>query len=40
VKEALYWRTVFPQMANWLPAAEADRLRREFRTEVARLDAA
>jgi hypothetical protein len=39
-KEVSYWRTVFPQMANWLPAEEADRLRREFGAELARLDAA
>ena len=39
-KEVSYWRTVFPQMANWLPAEEADRLRREFKAELARLDAA
>ncbi len=39
-KEMSYWGTVFPQMANWLPAEEAERLRREFRTELARLGAA
>ncbi|HXE85655.1 MAG TPA: hypothetical protein VN524_02515 [Hyphomicrobiaceae bacterium] len=39
-REVSYWRTVFPQMANWLPAEEADRLRGEFRTELTRLDAA
>ena len=39
-KEASYWGTVFPQMANWLPADEAARLRLEFETELARLEAA
>ena len=39
-KEVSYWRTVFPQMANWLPADEAERLRHEFRIELARLDSA
>jgi hypothetical protein len=34
-----YWRTVFPQMANWLPEAEAAQLRFEFATEIRRLDA-
>jgi hypothetical protein len=38
-KVALY-RTVFPQMANWLPEQEANQLRVEFATELARLDAA
>jgi hypothetical protein len=37
-KELSYWRTVFPQMANWLPAEEAERLRSEFRAELARLE--
>ena len=39
-KEASYWHTVFPQMANWLPAEEAAQLRFEFATEIARLEAA
>jgi hypothetical protein len=39
-KEASYWRTVFPQMANWLPDDEAERLRLEFAAEIARLEAA
>uniref|UniRef100_Q07RK4 Uncharacterized protein n=1 Tax=Rhodopseudomonas palustris (strain BisA53) TaxID=316055 RepID=Q07RK4_RHOP5 len=38
-KAALY-RTVFPQMANWLPDDEANQLRFEFASELARLDAA
>jgi len=28
---------VFPQMANWLPAAEAEQLRLEFERELRRL---
>ncbi len=36
----LYWRTVFPQMANWLPDEEAAQLRLEFEAEVRRLEAA
>jgi hypothetical protein len=39
-KEMSLWCTVFPQMANWLPADEAARLRREFGDEIARLGAA
>lgn len=30
-------RNIFPQMANWLPHEEAERLRREFRAELERL---
>lgn len=33
-------RIIFPQMANWLPQDEADRLRAEFRAELERLDLA
>jgi hypothetical protein len=39
-KEMSYWRTVFPQMANWLPDEEAARLRSKFRTELERLGVA
>ena len=39
-REASLYRTIFPQMANWLPDKEAKRLRREFETELARLEAA
>jgi hypothetical protein len=39
-KEASYYRTVFPQMANWLPAEEAQQLRLQFAAELARLEAA
>jgi hypothetical protein len=34
------YRTVFPQMTNWLPEEEAAQLRFEFETELARLEAA
>jgi hypothetical protein len=36
--KARYWLTVFPQMANWLPPAEADRLRAEFLREMRRIE--
>ena len=39
-RRTLYWRTVFPQMTNWLPDAEAEQLRFEFETEIRRLEAA
>ena len=39
-KEASYWGTVFPQMANWLPDEEAARLRQAFATELNRLQVA
>lgn len=35
-----YWRTVFPQMTNWLPPEEAAQLRFEFAEELRRLEAA
>ena len=35
-----FYRTVFPQMASWLPDDEANQLRFEFETEIARLEAA
>jgi hypothetical protein len=35
-----YWRTVFPQMTNWLPDEEAEHLRLEFDREIQRLEAA
>ena len=34
------YRTIFPQMTDWLPDKEAKRLRREFAKELARLEAA
>lgn len=33
------YRTIFPQMTNWLPEEEAGQLRFEFETELARLQA-
>ena len=39
-RDAGYWQTVFPTMANWLPDDEAERLRFEFRAEMDRLRAA
>jgi hypothetical protein len=38
-KVSLY-RTILPQMTNWLPDAEAAQLRFDFETEMARLEAA
>jgi hypothetical protein len=38
-KTSLY-RTIFPQMTNWLPDEEAKQLRFEFETELERLKAA
>lgn len=34
------YRTIFPQMANWLPEDEGAQLRFAFETEIARLQAA
>ncbi|MDE2135644.1 MAG: hypothetical protein KGJ49_13735 [Alphaproteobacteria bacterium] len=34
------YRTIFPQMSNWLPEEEAAQLRFEFDAELARLEAA
>jgi hypothetical protein len=34
------YRTIFPQMTNWLPDEEAAQLRFAFDTEMARLEAA
>ena len=34
------YRTIFPQMTNWLPEEEAAQLRFAFDTEMARLEAA
>jgi hypothetical protein len=38
-KVSLY-RTIFPQMTNWLPDEEAAHLRFAFETELERLEAA
>jgi hypothetical protein len=34
------YRTIFPQMTNWLPEDEGAQLRFEFETELARLETA
>ncbi|HLH98959.1 MAG TPA: hypothetical protein VKW08_27940 [Xanthobacteraceae bacterium] len=34
------YRTIFPQMTNWLPAEEGAQLRFDFQAELARLEAA
>ena len=34
------YRTIFPQMTNWLPEDEGAQLRFQFETELARLEAA
>ena len=34
------YRTIFPQMTNWLPEDEGAQLRFEFEVELARLEAA
>lgn len=39
-REARMWRTVFPNMANWLPDEEACRLRAAFAREMERLTTA
>jgi hypothetical protein len=39
-QRAVLYRTIFPQMTNWLPAAEGAQLRFEFETELAQLEAA
>lgn len=39
-RDARMWQTVFPNMANWLPDDEADRLRAAFAQEMARLKSA
>jgi hypothetical protein len=39
-RKVLLYRTVFPQMTNWLPDEEGARLRFVFETEIKRLEAA
>jgi len=39
-EETRLYRTIFPQMTNWLPEEEGAQLRFEFETELARLEAA
>ena len=36
-RDARMWQIVFPNMANWLPAEEAEQLRFEFAREMERL---
>ena len=36
-RDARMWQTVVPQMAGWLPADEADQMRRSFAQEFDRL---
>lgn len=38
-KEVAFWKTVFPQMTNWLPDEEAERARAAFMEEINRLEA-
>jgi hypothetical protein len=38
-RKVLLYRTIFPQMTNWLPEAEGAQLRFEFETEIKRLEA-
>ena len=39
-RRVVLYRTIFPQMTNWLPEDEGAQLRFEFETELARLEAA
>ena len=39
-RTTLLYRTIFPQMTNWLPEEEAAQLRFEFEAEIKRLEAA
>jgi hypothetical protein len=39
-KTVLLYRTIFPQMVNWLPDDEGAQLRFEFEAELTRLEAA
>ena len=38
-KEVAFWKTVFPQMTNWLPEAEREQVRAAFWEEITRLEA-
>lgn len=38
-KEVAFWKTVFPQMTNWLPEEERERARASFWEEIGRLEA-
>lgn len=39
-KEVAFWKTVFPQMTNWLPEGEREQARAAFWEEIDRLEAA
>jgi hypothetical protein len=39
-RTVLLYRTIFPQMTNWLPDDEGAQLRFEFEAEIKRLEAA
>ena len=39
-RDARMWQVVFPQMAGWLPEAEAGQMRLAFAREMERLRAA
>jgi hypothetical protein len=39
-RQVSLYRTIFPQMTNWLPEDEGAQLRFQFETELARLAAA
>jgi hypothetical protein len=39
-RRAALYRTIFPQMTNWLPDDEGAQLRFEFEAELTRLEAA
>ena len=39
-KEVAFWKTVFPQMTNWLPEQEREQVRAAFWEEINRLEAA
>ena len=39
-KTVVLYRTIFPQMTNWLPDEEGAQLRFEFEAEIKRLQAA
>ncbi|MBX9926083.1 MAG: hypothetical protein K2Y05_06975 [Hyphomicrobiaceae bacterium] len=38
-KEVAFWKTVFPQMTNWLPEDEREQVRAAFWEEIGRLEA-
>jgi hypothetical protein len=40
LETVVLYRTIFPQMTNWLPDEEGAQLRFEFETEIKRLEAA